>query len=329
MKILFINSLQSDYLEDMMFSGLVHILGKHNVVSYPINYHYYFSRYTYPRNMGQCIKARYIIPDYLFNKRNIKRADFDLVVLGSTKKDVFQNFLLLEKYLPKSIPVIYIDGGDWPDIGGDAERLGWKSLFQQVNQSHKFSHIFKREYITGNSYPKNTHPLPFGYRGIDIQQPLVKKYDVVFWAVESHPVRTTALQMLQNQYDCNTNGTIKGQVFKHYARKAGVYLEELSSAKIAINLRGGGWDTLRYWEIPAAGTLMVSGKPGITIPNNFIDQKHVIFTRDDLADLLDKLDYFLKHENEREEIAANARKYLFEHHTYLHRARYMLDIIKN
>lgn len=44
-------------------------------------------------------------------------------------------------------------------------------------------------------------------------------------------------------------------------------------------------------------------------------------------DLMDKIDYYLKHEDERKEIATNGLKKIEANHTYVHRAREMLSYI--
>ena len=88
-RILFINSLQFDYLEDLTFAGLTELLGAENVVSYPTNYHYYFSKYPYPKNIGQCRRPRDYFSDRFNAKKRLKQFDFDAVVIGSTKHDAF------------------------------------------------------------------------------------------------------------------------------------------------------------------------------------------------------------------------------------------------
>jgi spore maturation protein CgeB len=98
-------------------------------------------------------------------------------------------------------------------------------------------------------------------------------------------------------------------------------LQELARCKISLNFRGAGWDTLRYWEVPALAGFMISQKPGIVIKNNFVDNKEIIFCNDDLSDLLDLCRYYLKNEDEREIIARRALAKMKDHHTDIHRAK--------
>jgi hypothetical protein len=142
--------------------------------------------------------------------------------------------------------------------------------------------------------------------------------------VESDPIRTRALELLQDKFDCRANGTVLGQIFKKYTRKGGSYLEELQAAKLVLNLRGVGHDTLRYWETPAVGTCMVSTLPPIDIPHNFEDGKHVVFIKPDLSDLIDTLKALLDDDTVRETIATQGHAFALAHHTHIHRARQLL-----
>ena len=45
------------------------------------------------------------------------------------------------------------------------------------------------------------------------------------------------------------------------------------------------------------------------------------------SDLIDKIDYYLKHDEERKQIAQNGLEKIKMHHTYLHRAEEMLSYI--
>lgn len=106
------------------------------------------------------------------------------------------------------------------------------------------------------------------------------------------------------------------------------YLEEISRCKIVLNFRGGGWDTMRYWETPAMETFMISQKPEILIPNNFEENKHVAWVSENLSNLIDKIDYYLLNDDERNRMATNAREHLLKYHLNTHRAQFLLSKIK-
>jgi spore maturation protein CgeB len=159
------------------------------------------------------------------------------------------------------------------------------------------------------------------------QLPKIHKYDVAFWAVESAKIRTQALALLEDKFDCKENGTIRNQIMKKYKRKGAFYLQEIASSKIGLNLRGGGWDTLRFWELTGMGCFVISQKLNIAIEPAFIDKEDVVYCKDDLSDLVELCEYYLEHDDERERIAKNARLKVEKYHTDIARARYVLEKI--
>lgn len=324
MKILYINRQKSDYLQDILYAGLVKTLGMANVIEMPWNNKFHLNFKKYPRNIGLC--------KHTFIKSLLNRFfsnQFSMVIVASCHPETLQLYLNTIHKIPASVSTVFIDGGDWAEVAGDLDRLGGRALYEKILSIRPFDFIFKREYIIDKDYDSNVYPLPFGFN-FDRLPAFDKnyKYDVSFWAVESHPVRTTALELLQDRFDCRENGTVKSQVMSKYKRKGSFYLQELARCKIVLNLRGAGWDTLRYWEVPALGGFMISQKPEILIKNNFIDGKEVVFCSSDMSDLLDLCKYFLKHESAREKIAAKGLDKIKRFHMDVHRAQEVLRVTK-
>ena len=326
-RILFINSRESDYLQDLTYSGLVKVLGVENVMDYPWNPNYHIKRSNYPKNLGYT-------PHTLFTSLVSKfsfKTTYDAVIVGSAKPDCFAVYQNIIREIPSSTPVIFIDGGDFSDIGGDLSRLKAPHLFNESVAKRPFDLIFKRECLIDKDYPATVIPFPFSFNFSRIDTITTAnefKYDVSFWAVESDPIRTGALSILENEFDCRENGTIRNQIFKKYKRKGLRYLEELSLCKIVLNFRGVGWDTLRYWETPATGRFMISQKPRIMIPDNFIEGQEIVFCKDDLSDLVELCEYYLIHEEERETIAQNALELAKNKHSDIARANYLLKNLR-
>lgn len=324
LKVLFINSNKPDYLQDLTYKGLVKVLGLSNVVDYPWNIHFHIKRQVYPMNLGYVpgsVKS-------IFKTIALSPNKFDLVIVASAKPGCFKTYLQIIKKISSSTPVIFLDGGDFSDVGGDLIRLGGYDLFKNALAIRSFDKIFKREYVTNIQYPDNVYPFPFSFDfdRFDFSNiRLQLKYDVSFWAVESDPIRTKALEILEDKFDCKLNGTIRSQSFKKYQRKGEAYLNELKACKIILNFKGTGWDTMRYWESTGIGRFMISQRPKIVIPDNFRDGKEIVFCKDDLSDLIDLCKYYLQNEEERETIAMNALEMAKARHSYIHRAEYLLE----
>jgi hypothetical protein len=323
MKILYINSHSADYVQDLTYSGLVKLFGLKNVTDYKWNQKYHIPYKKYPKNLG------YIPGSFFPSLTKLGTKQFDIVFVGSAKVDCFETYLEFMDKIPADVPVVFIDGGDQPVIGKDMTIYGRPELYTKAIAKRPFDLVFKREMLNDQDYGENVFPLPMSFNMDRVRKlPCEKKYDVSFWAVESHPIRIQALDLLSDQFDCKANGTERNQKFSKYKRKGEFYLEELARCKIVLNFRGGGWDTMRYWEVPAVGSFMISQQPRFVIPNNFEHEKHIVFCQDDLSDLIELCEYYLKNDTAREQIATNGHKHLLQYHTDVKRAEYIINSIR-
>ncbi len=320
MKVLFIGSMSPDYMQDIVYSGLVKVLGFKNVIEYKWNIKYHLAYKKYPKNLGYFSNS-------IISSIHINKSNYDLVVLAATKPDSFKSYIQIAPKIAANIPVVWIDGGDRSEIGGDLTRLGEPLLLKNAQSIRNFDVIFKREMKIDIEYDRNVKSLTFGLNLSRLPKNLSnkRKYNVAFWAGESHPIRTKALTLLKNQFDCDANGTSKGVDLEKFSRKGSFYLEELAACKINLSLRGGGFDTLRYWEIPAVGSMLISEPADIRIGNNFSDGINAIFCDPTVDDLLDICKYYLKENSKREKIAINGKRHLLEFHTDVHRANSILE----
>ncbi|MDF1881090.1 glycosyltransferase family 1 protein [Sulfurimonas sp. MAG313] len=323
MKILYVNKSKFDYMQDFIYSGLVKVIGAENIIESPWNLNFHWNYRVYPKNIGECKGT-------LFKSvlSKLSQKPFDVVIVSSCYPDTIRHYFEILPSIPSDVVTVFIDGGDRPEVGGDFDRLGGMDVYENVLSQRPFDLIFKREYLLDKKYDENVYPLTmcFDFRNI----PPLKgtfKYDVAFWAVESHEIRTKVLDLIQNKFDCENNGTIKSQVMKKYKRKGMFYLQELSACKIGLNFRGAGWDTLRYWEIPALGGFMISQRPQIKIDNDYVDGEDIVYCKDDLSNLVELCDYYLSHDSEREKIAAKAKERTMKYHTNINRADYILEKI--
>jgi len=323
-KTLFLNSSSFDYQQDLTYSGLVKVLGNANVIDYPWNPKFHLGYKRYPKNLGY---SGLTLPKLFRDSFD----DIDLVIVGSAKNDVLQTYAgILPKISGK--PVLLLDGGDRAEIGGDFYRLGSGNEYEEICRKRPFDLVLKREYLPAlHEAAANVYPFPFSFP-YNLEIPTCaedeKKYTVSFWGQQNPEIRTNALKLLQDKYDCRHNGTTLNQNFSTYRRKGRFYLEEIARCKIVLNFRGGGWDTMRYWEVPAVGSFMLSQKPRIVIPHDFAAGRHVGACSDTLDDLIDQIDYYLAHPAERQTMAAQAREHLNRYHLNTSRARTLLEIVR-
>jgi spore maturation protein CgeB len=106
------------------------------------------------------------------------------------------------------------------------------------------------------------------------------------------------------------------------------YNAQLARAQVGLSLFGYGFDTVRYWEIPAHGAMLLSEALPLRIPHPFEEGIHAVhFTT--TQELLDRVDYYAAHPDEAARIAAAGHAHLLAHHTSKARARQLLGWIRS
>ena len=105
MKVLFIGSKRYDYMQDIVYSGLVKILGLKNVIELNWNKKYHIPHKKYPKNLGY-------VKNSIFGSIHLIKRDFNVVIVAATKPDCFEAYLKVAAEIPVGVPVVWIDGGD-------------------------------------------------------------------------------------------------------------------------------------------------------------------------------------------------------------------------
>jgi hypothetical protein len=319
MKIVFIVHQGFDYLQDLCYSGLKKILGT-KLTEYPWRPPYHLPLKRYPKNLGFSWAPPH---------PRVRLKDTDVVMVGAAKPDAFHTYLRIGAHIPPQAKVVFIDGGDRAEIGGDLLRLGAGELYHKAMAIRPFDYVFKREYLREHDHGAKVFPLPFSFNFTRLPRRLAgeKRYEVAFWASNNVPIRDQVLRLIVDKYDCAQNGTTLHQTFAPIKRKGANYLKELQRCRIVLNFRGGGWDTMRYWETMAMGSFMISGEPRIRIPHQPIHEEHLIYCADNLEDLNERIQYYLTHEKQRERIAARGSRFIRAFHSDEQRARFIVATI--
>lgn len=148
-----------------------------------------------------------------------------------------------------------------------------------------------------------------------------RSYDIGFVGTDGGTPRKFYLQEIRERYP---NSCIGSADYREMSR---IY----SSSKIGFSfpIRERCF-TMRNYEIMACGAMLLMKRlrDDSAEKIGFIDRKHlVIFDGPD--DLFRLIDYYLGQEKERREIAENGYRLTVEKHTYLHRTREMVEIVRN
>jgi glycosyltransferase involved in cell wall biosynthesis len=152
---------------------------------------------------------------------------------------------------------------------------------------------------------------------------LPRVYEVGFVGNIVLPHRKTArarrLRMIANRFKTN-------DFYRTYSPEevGQVY----SQSRIVFNTSIAGDVTMRVFEGTACGALLLTDSEANGLGDLF-DIGHEVVTYADDNDMLNKITYFLAHEEERAQIANAGYQRAQAQHTYCHRAQYLLDKISD
>jgi len=292
---------------DILYDGLRSVLGDDGVVEFPWK----------PTLHGQGPKEQANYPclfdhpgellDVEALAAQLRAGRFDLMLFCDLEQETARDDVRALLAAAGDVPLFIVDAQDDPvDNRPEAlDHLGRASC----------RGYFKREMLACCRYGPRAYPLPFAYPDAQAPPDVSGPRDrAVFWA--GH--RRFGLRRL---YLERVEALLGGALDTHYAPEA--YLQAVRSSRIGINIFGFGYDTVRYWELPAHGCMLLSERLPIRIPHNFSDGVSAVFF-DDTRDLEDKLRHYLAHPDQAAAIAAAGHAHLRQHHTASARARQLL-----
>lgn len=183
-------------------------------------------------------------------------------------------------------------------------------------------------------------PLPLSYipeESLEIGEPTSKKYSVSYLA------RLAAWSNMRGNMSAQHVNSIRLKVARTVREISGsrvylglggasgiphsTYLKTTSESVAAVSTYGSGYDTMRYWEIPYAGAVLVSEQPRTMIHDNFVHGKHAFFF-DNLKELKATISYLIEDPDMALKIARESRHFVMKHHSPKTRAMYILETIR-
>jgi hypothetical protein len=144
-----------------------------------------------------------------------------------------------------------------------------------------------------------------------------KKYDVVFVGTQT-PRRKRILDKLSDYFDVYAPRIWDPVLLNTF----------YNQAKIVLNIHAS--DVLntetRLCEVMGSGSFLLSEE--ISTTDMFENGKHLVYWKHgQIDDLLQKVDYYLDHEKERERIAKSGHEHALKYHTLEKRIEMMLSIV--
>jgi hypothetical protein len=358
MRILYLTDSAPDYLADLLYAGLCRTLGSEQVVDYPYKalYHDPLQRVHYvPQVLGRRYREEEV-SDLLRDKQ------FDLAILSSPRREAITAWESLPRCgaMP---PLVLIDGEDDGTLRQEVfYRYQCTLYFKREYRLHRdggIGNFLGR--LSGSradaALSQRTYPLPLAValETLPTVPAIQRDVDVSYAARISHPKRRQAVELLRQASGVGFQGGVYAEADDRQSKllsglprflmklkgdpvvtadQRGTKLSQaeyyalLGRSKMALSVRGGGFDTLRYWEIVASGTLLLSEQPDIEIPNNFVHGKHALFFRPDLSDLVDLVRTYAHEAQTCAAMAAEGHKHLLQYHTCERRAEQLLAICR-
>jgi len=295
---------------DVLYDGLCTVLGDGRVREFPwkktLHGHAAAAQANYPcvfNRPGEPIELEQLLAE-------VRGGRFDLVLFCDLEHEAGADMTRRILSAAGHLPLFIVDVQDDPrDNRADVlAYLGRPS-------AHAY---FKREMLACYDYGPTTHPLLFAYPDAQVSADISgPRPHPVFWAGHRQfGLRRVYLEQVE--------ALLHTPFDKQYAPLE--YVQALRASQIGINMFGFGYDTVRYWEVPAHGSMLLSERLPIRIPHNFRDGESAVFF-DDANELEERLTYFLAHPEETAAIAAAGHVHLKEHHTASARARQLLGWI--
>ncbi len=306
-RILFVTPTQPHYGLDVVFHGLCKLLGPGQVVDFPWKptlhgvrpetFANYPCAFDWP---GQAASLDEVVA-------LLRAGHFTSLLWGDCASDLDSGLARHLLDAAQGVPVCLFDAGD--------EGVNRRPILE-ARLGLADAGYFKREMLACAEYGNRVVPMPLAYpeeRGC-AEYPALREQEV-FWAGHRKAyLRSLYLDLAE----------------RHLGRKLDElfppedYAARLRQSRIGLNFFGYGFDTVRYWELPANGCLLFSERPPIRIPHDFKDGAQAVYF-DDARDFVDKLTHLREHPEEAEGIARAGHAHFWQHHTATARARQMLS----
>ena len=334
-KVLFLDHPEADFLSAIMYLGLTQELGAENVIEYPNkpSFHGIVHRYPacYPvgsqgvqQEGAEGVTGPFAwmpaVPAQNWSRDRVVDGllgnEFGLCIVASPRRFAVEAFHELSGLVGRNrMPTtVLIDGEDYADIRWD---------IADPIRPHIY---FKRELITRahGRTDMRIEPCPFAspigpVHAMALEErpagvPVVKDIDVMFLGGATWPGRAQVNDALRASFG--------DRVLLGGGRSYPEYLDAIARSKIAISVRGHGYDTLRFWEISSFSTLLVCDETPLIMPEPFIDGKHC--RRFNSPQRLIEVVKEALDADWRQTAAFNGNAHLRAHHTARARARYVL-----
>ncbi len=240
------------------------------------------------------------------------------------KEDIEKKLLRLSKLF--NIKKVIVDGRDQSFNIIENKIL---DEFDYVIKREKNKKIINKKYLTTIlpcrliDYKIFKNKEHINWRSVGNSQPNNNPvYDIFFSGQKTSKHRNEFIEFLHNK-NYNFFGRIENLKIPFNQYLAAIY-----NSSINLALEGKGEFTFRHLEILASCSFMIcqSSINDLDLPLPLIDGKHFV-TFKNKEDLVEKIDFYLKNNKLRNEIALNGRKILEEHYSPMKHGKFLFSKI--
>jgi hypothetical protein len=334
-KTLHINAREGgDWGQDLLYAGLVRYLGPGRVIDHPYHFKHRerlefngdpshdwgLERRTVgwtPYNDRVSFYSEDEIRDEL-RQGNIERIFID------ERNESYELYLRLRANFFK-VPVVVVAGHDsFQNLAGPAAMYGrfptleamfldnWREDYRRFPKAHVYNWCTNFEHYWK---PHRTQE---------------KRYDITFQGYNSHPDRARFVDHIQSKWKhlrLRLELERTPDTMRAYVRKS-EYFDVMAQSRICLNLRGAAENgkTLRFYEIPYVGSLMLTQDSGAVQVEPFLDRRHCLYFKD-LARLDEQIEFVLESEKRAQWIAWQGHSHSMAHHTVDARIRQIYGVL--
>lgn len=321
-----------DYLQDVVLHGLVDVLGAENVFVAPDVARFH----EQPGNLRHNAMMYPELPPLETGPVDELAAAADAVVVGAARGTALHGLdRLLELRVRK--PTALLDGRDDPyvrtairhvDVYFKRETLVHSARLRLRFPLRRAVRAFRpdpmlgrmrgtrRQVAVAHAGVRKLVPLPFAVIPKPFPRAETTEYDVAFLGTATDPLRVRVADELRAS---GLRVAVPAALDDGERTTWTDYMRTLSASRIGISVRGAGFDTFRYWEIPYAGALLLAETPRTVIPRNFEDGREAVFAEPD--DLVAAARRML----DRDDIAAAGNAAVHGRHLSRHRGETVLE----
>ena len=354
-RILVLTHPECDYGGAMLVQGLYQYLGSDasRLVMYPLKFSYHDITHHYQlpgRDPGMtaplpwftpqpCWWANYTeqMPSGFHDAdieqeivRMLREHEIEAVLLESGRPLAIDTFYRLRRAIREAnVPIVMHDGEDFQEFRTNLPDSIACDIYlkREVNVSTPVQFTIGRTLV--QAFPFST-PYDCIAQAISGAPDGLQHVDLAFCAGMTHPFRQQMANLLRDSAEqmgytyalhLNNDERAQAEPLLGWAE----YLQRMSHASVAINIRGWGWDTVRHWEIPCI-TAMASLRPNIQIPHPYQHGTSVLYG-DTCEEVLSVANSAAKSRELRDLIFENGVKHTLAWHTNMRRAEQMFEAI--